>query len=150
MTPASAEHDDQGDDGGQPGGVPDAPAGRQRVGDVVRPSGRLLAAEGVLHQARRPCPSAASAEADVEAPLLLQQAGEQRSDEGADVDAHVEQREAGVTALVVLVVQRADQRGGVGLDPAAAQRDQHQADPDPGEPGDQRQRDVPGHHRDGA
>ena len=51
----------------------------------------------------------------------------------AEVDAHVEEREAGVAALVVLGVERADQRGRVRLHAAAAERDQHQADADAGQ-----------------
>ena len=112
-------------------------------------SGQVLATEGVLHQAERHA-DRGEAEAEVEAPLLLQQAGEQRTEQGAEVDAHVEDREAGVAALVVLVVERADERGGVGLETTAAERDQHQADPDAGETGQQGQRDVAEHHDHGA
>ena len=80
-------------------------------------------------------PTAASREAPWKPTLLLQQAGEQRAEQGAEVDAEVEQREAGVAALVVLGVERADQRGGVRLQAAAADGDQHQADADAESPG---------------
>ncbi len=108
-----------------------------------------LPADGVLRQADRHA-EGGEAEADVEAPLLLQQPGQQRTEQGTDVDAHVEDREPGVAAFVVLVVERADQRRGGRLEATAAERDQDQADADPGEAGDQRQRDVTGHHHDGA
>ena len=46
---------------------------------------------------------------------LAQPAAKQRGGERADVDAHVENREATVAARVVLRVQFADDRGNIGL-----------------------------------
>ena len=82
--------------------------------------------------------------------LSCGQAGQQRSEERADVDAHVEDREACVATIVVLVVQATDHRGGVRLEPAAAECDQHQTDADAPQAGEDRERDVPAHDHDGA
>src|SRR6185312_4807637 len=67
-----------------------------------------------------------------------------------EVDAEVEQREAGVAPRVVGRVEGADDRRGVGLEPTAADPDTQQADDDAGEPGQDGQPDVPEHDQDGA
>ena len=95
-------------------------------------------------------PDRGEPEAPVEAPVLLQRSGQQRAEERAEVDAEVEEREAGVAARVVLGVQRADHGGRVRLQPAAAERDQHQADADADESRDRGERDVARHDHDGA
>ena len=140
-TPTSDQHDHGTDD------VHHAAVRRQRVGDVVGLLREVLAGEGVLRQADRHA-ECRGGEAPVEAGLLLQQPGQQRAEQGADVDAHVEQREARIAARVVLVVERADQRRGVGLDTPGAEGDQHQAEPDAGEVGHDREGDVARHHAD--
>ena len=98
----------------------------------------------VLGQAERHA-DRRGAEAVVEPDAGLQQAGDQRADEGAEVDAEIEQREAAVGAGVALLVERAEQRRRVGLQRAGAQRDEHQADADAGQAGQDRQRDVAEH-----
>ena len=60
----------------------------------------VLAEEDVLREAE--CHAdRGGAEAPVEADPGLQQAGDQRPDERAEVDAEIEQRESAVTARVV-------------------------------------------------
>ena len=49
-------------------------------------------------------------------------------DEGAEVDAHVEDREAGVAPGAVVGVEIADDRADVGLEQAGAEDDQQQAE----------------------
>ena len=94
-------------------------------------------------------PTAAAANPTWKPKLVCSQSGEQRSEERAEVDAQVEQREAGVATRVVRGVEGADERRGVGLDPAAAERDEDQADARPrAMPGKRRQGDVPGHDED--
>jgi hypothetical protein len=58
---------------------------------------------------------ARGAEAEMPADFLAEIAGNQRRHEGADVDAHVENREAGVSARAAFRVKIADDRGDVGL-----------------------------------
>ena len=53
-------------------------------------------------------PTPAAREADVPVDALSEIAADQRRDERAEVDAHVEDREAGVAALIVGRVERAD------------------------------------------
>ena len=90
-------------------------------------------------------PTAASREADVEAELLCSQSGQQRTDERAQVDAQVEEGEAGVATLVVGGVQGADQGRRVRLDATAAEGDEHQPDADAGVPGKGREGEVTEH-----
>ncbi len=71
---------------------------------------------------------AAGAEPALEGIALRQEAGHQRREEAADVDAHVEDREAGVAALVAGRIEPADHGADVGLEQAGADRDQRQAD----------------------
>ena len=74
----------------------------------------------VLRQAQRH-PDGGRAEAPVEADAGLQQAGDQRADERAQVDAEIEQGEAAVGAGIALLVKGAQQRRGVGFQRARAQ-----------------------------
>ena len=53
---------------------------------------------------------------------------EQLPDDRADVDAHVEDREAGIAAAVALLVERSDDGRDVRLEEAVADRDQRQGD----------------------
>ena len=138
------QHDDHRHDTGQPGGVRHELAPLDRVGHHVGLVGKPVAEGGVLRQPERHADGRGQ-EPGVEAPLLLEQSGQQRADERADVDAHVEQREPGVAASVVLVVERADQRARVGLHSARAEGDQHQPDTDTEQSGQQRERDVAEH-----
>jgi hypothetical protein len=86
----------------------------------------------------------------VEADPGLQQAGDQRADERAEVDAQIEQGEAAVTARVILLIEGAEKRRRVGLQRAGAERDEPQADADAGQTGNQRERDVTAHHHHAA
>ena len=99
---------------------------RQGVGNAVGFLGEPLAAQRVDEQADRHA-HRCSAEADVEAVACLQPAGDQRANEAAQVDAHVEDGEAGVAALVLLAIQAAHQGGGVRFQAAGANTYQHQA-----------------------
>ena len=58
---------------------------------------------------------------------LREVAGNERREERADVDAHVENRETGVAAFVGRTVEAADHRGDVGLEEAGAEGDEHEA-----------------------
>jgi len=71
---------------------------RQRVGHLGSVWRQVLAAEGVLDEARPPRPHRCQAETPVEPGVLLEQAGQDRAEEGAEVDAQVEQREARVAS----------------------------------------------------
>jgi hypothetical protein len=61
---------------------------RQRVGHVAADVAEVAPADRVLGEAQRHA-DGGRGEAVVEAGLLLQQAGEQRPEQGADVDAEV-------------------------------------------------------------
>ena len=88
-------------------------------------------------------------EAGVVAVVLAQPAGQQGRGEGADVDGHVEQLEAGVAPDVIVVVEAADDGRQVRLDEAGAHGHQH--DPRPGEGGrGNGQADVARHDDDAA
>ena len=89
-------------------------------------------------------------EAVVEAHVGLQQSGDQRAGKGTDVDSQVEQGEAAVAARVAMVIQRAQQRGGIGLERAGAQRDEDQAHGNAHQTRQDRQRDVAAHHHHAA
>ena len=58
---------------------------------------------------------------------LREIAGDERSGEGTEVDAQVENGEAGVAAFVIGAVETADHRGDVGLEQAGAERDENEA-----------------------
>jgi hypothetical protein len=86
------------------------------------------------------------AEAEVPGDLLPQRADHQRGEERAEVDAHVEDGEAGVPARVlVLAVQVPDERGDVRLEQPRARDDEAEPEVDEGSTAGQRQRDVPQH-----
>ncbi|CAI8358540.1 MAG: Uncharacterised protein [Halieaceae bacterium] len=57
---------------------------------------------------------------------LTQPAAKQRCAEGTDVDAHVENREAGVAAGVTVGVELADHRGNIGFEKSDANHNQRQ------------------------
>ena len=84
-------------------------AAGQRVRDGAPVVAEIAPEDDVLREAQRH-PDGCGAEPPVEADAGLQQAGDQRSDERAEVDAQVEKGEAAVATRVVLVVQRAEQR----------------------------------------
>ena len=58
---------------------------------------------------------------------LRQVAGDQRPEQRPDVDAHVENREPGVAAVVALGIERADERADARLEQSGADDDQGQA-----------------------
>ena len=58
---------------------------------------------------------------------LREPADDERGGEGAEVDAHVEEREAGVAPGVAVRVEPADERADARLEQACAERDQDQA-----------------------
>ena len=72
-------------------------AGRQSIDGRLEP----LLAEDVLRQAKGHA-DAGAGEAEVPVDALREIAGDQRADEGAEVDAHVEDREARIAAAVAL------------------------------------------------
>jgi hypothetical protein len=112
-------------------------------------SPQIAPEDDVLRQSERHADGGRT-ETVVEPEPGLEQAGDQWTDEGTQVDPEVEQREPAVGAWISLLVKRAEQRRGVRFQSAAAQRDQHQADADSCEPWQQRKRDVPEHHDDAA
>ena len=76
-------------------------------------------------------PDAGGAEAVVPADLLTQCAAHQRRERGAEVDAHVEDRERAVAPRVTLRIQPADLGGDVGLERAVAEDQEHQRREEP-------------------
>src|SRR5690606_449601 len=74
-------------------------------------------------------------EAPVPADLLTQEPRDKLAEEGTDVDAHVEDREARVAALAAFRIQVPDNRRDVRLEQTRAEDDQDQA---------QEERDLPG------
>ena len=68
---------------------------------------RVPAAEDVLNEAERH-PDAGARESDVPVDALREVPGDERPENGAEVDPHVEDREPGVATRVVRVVERAD------------------------------------------
>ena len=95
---------------------------RRRAGTAEMLTGRqeLRDAERHTHARRH--------EADAPTVSLREPRGDQRSDEGADVDAHVEDREAGVPTAAALGIQVGDQRRDVRLEQADAEDDDDQAE----------------------
>ena len=83
-----------------------------------------LPPEHVLDEPERACPTPAAGEPEVPVDLLGEAAGDDGPDEGAEVDAHVEDREAGVAPRVARLVERAHQRADVGLQQAGADDDE--------------------------
>ena len=70
---------------------------------------------------------APSGELGAPALALREVAGDERGEEGADVNAHVKNREAGVAAFVGGAVEAADHRGDVGLEETGADGDEDEA-----------------------
>ena len=83
-------------------------------------------AEHVLDQAEHHA-EAGRGEAEVPVDALREIAGDQRPDECAEVDPHVEDREPGVAPRVARRVQRSDDRADVRLQQAGADDDQGEA-----------------------
>jgi len=79
-----------------------------------------------LHQPERH-PYARAGEAEVPVDLLREVSGDERPEERAEVDPHVEDREPRVAAFVSLLVQRADQGAHVGLEETGSDHDARQA-----------------------
>ncbi len=71
-------------------------------------------------------PTPAAAKPTCQFDLLAEIAADERRDEGAEVDPHVEDREAGVAARVVGRVELADDGADVRLEQSGADDDQHQ------------------------
>ena len=146
------EQDEQHDDHDRGHGDADdqrTPRRGQRMRDLVRRGGQAFASERVLgepdgHSDR------GEREPPVEAERGLQEAGEERAEEGAEVDAEVEDRETGVASRILLRVERADHARGVRFEPAAAERDEQEPHDHAGGAGQERERDVPGHDDDRA
>src|SRR5690606_34218649 len=85
-------------------------------------------------------------EAPVPADLLTQEPRDELAEEGTDVDAHVEDREARVAALAAFRIQVPDNRRDVRLEQTRAEDDQDQAQEErdlPGEEGRRADRYVP-------
>src|SRR3954471_3918729 len=68
------------------------------------------------------------AKAEVPGDFFAQIAGDERSDEGTEVDAHVEDRESGVAPRSAFRIQVSDDGRDVGLEQSGAEHDQNQAD----------------------
>ena len=147
--PVAKQHGDHGGDGGEAQAVLGALVGGQRVVHPVRLFGQLLAAHRVDGQAHAHA-DGGGAEAPVEALAFLQPAGDQRADQRAGVDAHVEDGESGVAAFVLLPVEASHQGGGVGLQAAGADADKHQAGDQAGNARHEGEADVAGHDQDGG
>ena len=77
-----------------------------------------------------PMPTAAAPKPTVEPVVGLQEAGDERPEERADVDAEVEDREPGVSSRILRGVQRPDDGGRVRLQTAGADGDEDEADPE--------------------
>ncbi len=77
----------------------------------------------------------------LESGVLREIAADKRRDRGAEVDAHVEDREAGVAALIAGLVQLADHRRDIGFEETRADHDQRQPRVEAGE-GVERQYEV--------
>ena len=73
-------------------------------------------------------PDAGRAESVVPADGLTEEAGDDLTHEGAEVDAHVEDREAGIAACAALGVEVTDDRRDVRLEQAGAEDDQDQSE----------------------
>ena len=149
ITPTRISTDDERDAADREADEQPVARPRQRVAHHPRLCREVLASEGVLQQAD-PHADRGDREAPVEAEGRLQQARQDGAEERAEVDAEVEQREARIAARVLGGVQRADHGGRVGLQSAGAQGDEHEADADAREAGQDGERDVPGHDDDGA
>ena len=68
-------------------------------------------------------------ESDVVPVVVLEQTGDERSDEGADVDRHVEVQEALVTTRIAIVIEATDDRRQIRLDETGTDGDADKADP---------------------
>ncbi len=73
-------------------------------------------------------PDTTDTKAPVPAVGFDQPAGNQRGNERAHVDAHIEQRETAVTTRIAFFIQGADHDRDTGLEQAGAEHDKHQAD----------------------
>lgn len=113
---------------------PQPEIGRERIRWCLAYVAELLAVDRVLRETEEHS-DRSQTETPMEAVPGLHEAGEQRSDEGTEIDTHVEERESGVAAVVVLLVQIADHRGGGRLESAAAEGDADQPTPTPTNPG---------------
>ena len=120
-----------------------------RVGDDTRLATQIAPAEGVLDQADGHA-DRGHPEGVVETERTSGESGEQRAEQGTDIDPHVEDRKTRVPAVVVRRIQRAHHGGRVALDAAAAQSDTRQAHADAHEARQDRQREVPDHHQNRA
>ena len=111
----------------------------ERVGDGMADVAEGAAAQQQVLGQTEGHPHCGEPEAPVEALHPLQQPGQQRAEQGTEVDPHVVDGEAGVATCVLGRVEVTEHRAGRGLEGPGAQRDAHEADPDPGEPGHQGQ-----------
>ena len=94
--------------------------------EPIEPGLEPFLAEHILRQAKgHPDPGAAKSDVPVHA--LREIAGDQRTGDGADVDAHVEEREAGIAASVGLLVERPYEVADVRLQQAGADRHECEA-----------------------
>ena len=99
-------------------------AGSIGFGTDVARAAQVLAARRRRTPGRCAMPTAATAKPAWYPPHARASADEERRGERADVDAHVEDREARVAPRVVAVVQLADHARHVRLEQAGAERDQ--------------------------
>jgi hypothetical protein len=150
-----AEPPQQAERGGGPEHAPEDPADR-----LVTGLGRLhdVRLGGVLAAGDEPRdaqehPDAGGHERRPPADLVARDRGDEVAHEGTDVDAHVEDVEAGLlerTEALLLVVEVADQRRDVRLEEAVADDDEQQREPErDAVPGD-RQAAVAEAHQDAA
>ena len=108
-----------------------------------------LAHQDVLNQTGSHTDSGQT-EAPVEALHSPDPAGEQWAEQGTDIDAHVEDGEAGVTTRVVLGVELTQHDLCVGLHAAGADCDGDKANSQANHAGDECQGDVAKHDQDGG
>jgi hypothetical protein len=87
----------------------------------------FLRAESVVGQTEQHR-DARGAHADMPVNLLAEVAGNQLTEESADVDSHIEDRESGVPACAAFRIQVADNRGDVRLEQARPADDENQSE----------------------
>lgn len=110
---------------------------------------RFLAHQGVLGKAQEHA-DGSGAEAPVEALPAPHGGGEGGSQQATDVDAEVEDGEAGVATRIVAAVQLAEHDGGVRLHTTGTDGDEHEAERQTRVPGDGGQGNVAKHHHNGG
>ena len=108
----------------------------------------VFAHDGVLNEADGHA-ECSHAKTPVESSLAPHPAGDQWTEERADVDAHVEDGVAAVETRIAFLVESAEDGGGGGFHAAGAESHQHQTDRQSKDAGEQAQGDVAEHDDDG-